>query len=516
MSPQENSHINIALVAEDDCPLCIELIDKMSSNSWQREDQPRVVAVSNANPHSPIMVQSQKLGLHAFTDHRDFYHPQYDIDLIIILTPDQTVRQSILQTRPDHIRILSFDVFKLFWETITREEAKLRARNVEAETIINGIQDIIVVITPERKIVDANEAFLNKMGYAHGEVIGRDCRDIFARGNPPCIQDFLACPLNEAVRKKEPIIRELRRINQKGEVRHFEVTFYPIFENDGKISKFIEISRDVTVRKIKEEETTRKLEQMVDQRTRQLKETHNKLLHQNKMASLGKLSASVVHEINNPIAGILNFVMLIKRITSEEHLAFDEADQFSRYLDLMESETRRISRIVSNLLSFSRQGKMEMRALSLRDLVEKTLLLNHNLLKINGIKVVKRINRNLPQVIGSADQLQQVFMNIISNATEAMENRPAGKLSITTRISKKKDAISIIFKDTGVGIPEYNLSQLFEPFFTTKKKGKGVGLGLSVAYGIIQAHGGTIHVASQEGEQTTFTVELPIQPAMEE
>ena len=249
---------------------------------------------------------------------------------------------------------------------------------------------------------------------------------------------------------------------------------------------------------------------MVEERTHQLRETHDKLIHQNKMASLGKLSASVVHEINNPIAGILNLVMLIKRIASEDGLAPRDYDQFGHYFDLMETETKRISRIVSNLLSFSRQAKMEMTALDLNDVVDKTLVLNQNLLKINGIHVKKRFAQSLPQITGSEDQLQQVFMNIISNAAEAMETQTKGQLTITTRVSKAQKTVQIIFKDTGVGIPKHHLSQLFEPFFTTKKKGKGVGLGLSVAYGIVQEHGGTIHVTSTAGEETTFKVELPI------
>ena len=159
---------------------------------------------------------------------------------------------------------------------------------------------------------------------------------------------------------------------------------------------------------------------MVEERTRQLRETHEKLLHQDKMASLGKLSASVVHEINNPIAGILNLTMLIKRILQEDATAFDGIDKLNQFLDLMETETLRISRIVSNLLIFSRQSKIELKAMDINQILKKTLLLNSNQLRINNIKVKEKLSPNLPGVIGSEDQLQQVFMNIISNAAEAM------------------------------------------------------------------------------------------------
>jgi len=188
-----------------------------------------------------------------------------------------------------------------------------------------------------------------------------------------------------------------------------------------------------------------------------------------------------------------------------------EMDQFSQYLRLMEAETRRISRIVSNLLAFSRHSKMEFGTVHLNQLIEKTLFLNANLLKLHSIKVEENLDPELPPLMGSEDRLQQVFMNLISNAAEAVEaGHGERRLSIVTKHLREKESVSVSFADTGVGIPQENLSKLFEPFFSTKKKGKGVGLGLSVAYGIIQEHGGSIQVQSEEGRGTTFTVELPL------
>ncbi|MCJ7771770.1 MAG: ATP-binding protein, partial [Desulfobacterales bacterium] len=255
---------------------------------------------------------------------------------------------------------------------------------------------------------------------------------------------------------------------------------------------------------------TRRLEQMVEDRTRQLKETHSKLLHQDKMASLGKLAASVVHEINNPIAGILNLTLLIKRIIDEGIIDKKEMETFKQYLDLMETETRRTSRTISNLLAFSRQSKIELDTLNINNLIDKTIFLNANLLKINRISVEKHFFPDIPKITGSEDQLQQVFMNIISNAAEAMELNGNGMLIIETVFSSIKDSVTINFHDTGIGIPDENIPKLFEPFFTTKKAGKGVGLGLSVAYGIIEEHGGTISVESNAPKGATFSVQLPV------
>jgi signal transduction histidine kinase len=226
------------------------------------------------------------------------------------------------------------------------------------------------------------------------------------------------------------------------------------------------------------------------------------------MASLGKLSASVVHEINNPIAGILNLIMLMKRMVEEDSIGSREINQFNQYLTLMETETRRTSRIVSNLLAFSRQSKIELKRISLNRMIEQILFLNSNLLKIAGVKVSTDLDPNLPDLVGSEDQLQQVFM-----AAEAMETKGGGVLNIETKYGLRDDKLEVDFKDSGIGIPEENISKLFEPFFTTKKKGKGVGLGLSVAYGIIQEHGGSIYVKSTVGKGTTFRLRFPLKRA---
>jgi signal transduction histidine kinase len=176
----------------------------------------------------------------------------------------------------------------------------------------------------------------------------------------------------------------------------------------------------------------------------------------------------------------------------------------------METETRRTSRIVSNLLAFSRQSKLSMKRVNLNQLIERTLLLNASLLVIANVKSDTRLDANLPKVVGTEDQLQQVFMNLVSNAVQAMEPRDSGVLRIETKLSQSRNKVLIKVKDNGIGIPEENMPKLFEPFFTTKKKGKGVGLGLSVVYGIIQEHGGSIRVDSKVGEGSTFKIKIPI------
>jgi len=502
---------HIALVGGGE--FCREILEKTTSVYEQEEIYAPILAVADPDPESPGMKLADELGLLTFTNCRDLYDPRYSIHLIIFLTPEQEIFEEILRTRPPRIRLLSYHVFKIFWKAIVQEERKLRERNKEMETILNGIQDFILVITPEIEIVEANEAFLTKMRYSREEVIGKKCYEVYHKISHPCDRGMIDCPLREVVVNKRHVRKIQTRLMPDGEMRYYEVNIYPIWEKDGKISKFIHISRDITEHKKEEEEITRRLEKMVEDRTRQLKETHEKLLHQDKMSSLGKLSASVVHEINNPIAGILNLIVLMKRIVAEETVGQKAIEEFTRYLDLMETETRRTSRIVSNLLAFARQSKMEPKRLNLNRLIEQTLFLNSNHFKIARVKVETKLDPNLPELLGSEDQLQQVFMNLLSNAAEAMEATGGGTLGIETRHLLNEDKLQINFKDSGAGIPEENIPRVFEPFFTTKKKGKGVGLGLSVAYGIIQEHGGSIYVRSAPGQGTTFEVKLPLKSA---
>jgi two-component system NtrC family sensor kinase len=502
---------NIALVGGGE--FCREILEKTTSVYEQEGVYAPILAVADPDPDSPGIKLADELGLLTFNDCHQLYDRRYSIHLIIMLTPEQEIFDDILRTRPSRIRLLSYNVFKIFWKAIGLEERKLRERTEEMETILNGIHDFIMVITPQMEIIEVNDAFLSKMHYTRKDVIGKKCYEVYHKIDHPCNGGQTDCPLREVVSNKRQSRKIQTRLMPNGENRYYEVQIYPIWEKDGKIQKFIHISRDITQHKKEEEEITRRLEQMVEERTRQVKETHEKLLHQDKMSSLGKLSASVVHEINNPIAGILNLIMLMQRIVSEDTLGRNEIEQFQHYLSLMETETRRTSRIVSNLLAFSRQSKMEPKRLSLNRLIEQTVFLNSNLLKMDGVKVETRLDPDLPDLLGSEDQLQQVFMNLVSNASEAM-GADGGVLTIETRHLLSEDRLQINFKDTGCGIPEENYPKLFEPFFTTKKKGKGVGLGLSVAYGIVREHEGSIYVKSEMGRGTTFQVKLPLKSAI--
>jgi two-component system NtrC family sensor kinase len=237
----------------------------------------------------------------------------------------------------------------------------------------------------------------------------------------------------------------------------------------------------------------------VAEREEQLKRiTRAQVGRSEKLASIGRLAAGVAHEINNPLTGVLTFAHLLRE---KENL--DPQDKED--LDTIIHETSRAANIVRGLLDFAREGKAVTQRLSVNDVVQKTVRLLGNQEVFRQVMVVEDLQADLPPVDGDMNQLQQVLLNLALNACEAMQGGGTLLLSTATRDGQ----VLLKVADTGCGIPRKHLDQIFEPFFSTKPVGKGTGLGLSVSYGIVQQHGGTIEVESEEGKGTTFTVILP-------
>lgn len=255
---------------------------------------------------------------------------------------------------------------------------------------------------------------------------------------------------------------------------------------------------------------TQRLEDAVAERTRQLTATQEKLVRSDRLASLGQLAASVAHEINNPISGVLNLGMLMRRILRADGIPPGRVPDFQRYLDQQVEETARVGRIVSDLLSFSRRSTPQTKLHELNPIIERTLSLIGHKLELSGVRAEVALSPSLPPVHCDAHQIQQVVMNLAMNAAEAM--RAGGSLSVRTVLDDDGGTVLLVVEDHGAGIAPEHLPRIFDPFFTSKEDGKGVGLGLAVAYGIVEAHGGTIDVKSELGVGTTFTVRLPVKP----
>ncbi len=504
--------INIAIVGGDNFAReVLETIIRYYGRD--RKVNARIKAIAYPDPYAPAMRLAKEMGWDTFLDYHDLYKDSERIDVILILVPEEAILEDILLTSPPRIRVVSYLVFRLFWDSLKFETSRLKEKTQELEAIFQSIQDSILVISSNFDVEEVNEAALKQMGYERKEVIGKKCYELFQRSNRRCEEDDLFCPLKAVRATQKPCKRILPRINRKGEVVYLEITIYPIVDEEGDLVKFVEISRDVSDNFKKNEEVNRQLEELLKKTYEELEQRREELIHQDKMASLGKLSAAVVHEINNPISGILNLVLLIKRILQEDGPTEENFSMFRRHLDLMESEIRRISRITSNLLTFSKGKRSEMNVVSVNQLLEEVLFLYSNMLKINHIQLKKKLSPNLPDIVADGEQIKQVIMNLISNAIEAMDKSREKILSVETKESENR--VHLIISDTGCGIQNGVGDKIFEPFFTTKKKGKGVGLGLSVVYGIIKQHGGAIKVETKKGQGTTFIIELPLTQPLE-
>lgn len=253
------------------------------------------------------------------------------------------------------------------------------------------------------------------------------------------------------------------------------------------------------------ENWTKTLENEIQKKTAEIVRAQEQLVNAEKLASLGRMAAGVAHELNSPLTGILTFAHLIKnRIPPENRQDIED-------INVIIEQAERCSKIVRGLLGFSRRAESEKVKTNINDLIENTLSMVKNQSKFYNIKFNINLGQDLPEVLIDSNQIQQVFLNLLLNAADAMEDK--GEITIATRMAEGNGRrfIEIEFTDTGPGIPESIKDKIFEPFFTTKPTGKGTGLGLSVCYGIIKKHKGEIFVKSEYGHGASFFVRLPLE-----
>jgi len=230
-------------------------------------------------------------------------------------------------------------------------------------------------------------------------------------------------------------------------------------------------------------------------------QTQRQLIQSEKLASVGRLAAGVAHQINNPLTGVLTYSSLLLRKKPE-------SDPDREDLQVIVDETMRCREIVKGLLEFSRQAEPEKEAVDINSIIENSLSLTRNQALINDVKVITQLSEQLPRIVVDGSQIQEVFLNIILNAIDAMPE--GGELRVTSSMMASDQFVQIRFADTGCGIPPEDLDKVFDPFFTTKDASKGTGLGLAVAYGVIEKHHGRIRMESEVGKGTTCIIDLPV------
>lgn len=355
--------------------------------------------------------------------------------------------------------------------------SKIEKSRNEWVTTFDSIQDLISIHDNDFTIIRVNKALADKFNCEPRELIGKKCHIIFHNDdtpNKPCVNKKIAGSCNRAG-------VEVDRVSIEG---NFKVTTFPIFGDEGKVIATVHIGRDVTQEKIMEQ----------------------RLIHSEKMASLGNLVAGIAHELNNPLMGIMGFSQLLMETAGEK-----KVDEIKDRLERIFRESIRASKIVQNLLTFARAQKPERSLCKINDILRDTIALRGYSLKTNNIEIVEDLAEGLPVTMVDYYQLQQVFVNIIGNAVDAMvAHRKGGRLELRTVLSEDGKNIDIIFNDNGPGVPKEVVKNAFDPFFTTKEVGKGTGLGLSISHGIIGEHGGWIEMNSPSTGGTVVTIELPI------
>jgi PAS domain S-box-containing protein len=361
-------------------------------------------------------------------------------------------------------------------------ERRLRQQQEFARRLVDSFPDLILVLDAASHYTFVSPRCEKVLGYTVEE---SQQMEFGGRTHPEDLPAALSVYNDILAGKRTFASLELRVRHKNGDWRRILFNFSPLADEKGNIEGVVLSGRDVT----------------------DLKRLEEQLIQTEKLAAMGQMLAGVAHELNNPLTAVLGVTELLR-----ERAGSDES--FKRQIDLTHRQARRAARIVQNLLEFSRPASPQKKRLSINNLIERTLQLHEHSLRRNGIEVDFSPQQGLPAVIGDANQLIQVFLNLITNAEQAIrEVRDSGCIQI--RGAGSGGRVNVTLQDDGVGIQPEALPRIFEPFYTTKRPGGGTGLGLSICSSIIREHGGTIEVEALPGGGAAFTVSLPAAPAEE-
>ena len=256
------------------------------------------------------------------------------------------------------------------------------------------------------------------------------------------------------------------------------------------------------------------LERRIEERTNELSQTQAQLFQTSKLATLGEMAAGLAHEMNQPLGGMSLVARYLRKLIERGKLSQEEIESG---LDDIEASVKRMSKIIQHIRTFARQDTLKFIQVDVNETLDSALSLLGEQLRLHEIEVIQDLSNGLPQIVGEPYQLEQVWINLISNARDALDEKGEQiadyqkRVKIATTYHAESRLVEVNFSDNGVGIPEEAKKKVFEPFFTTKEVGKAMGLGLSISYGIIESHKGEIELKSQEGEGTTVRVILPVE-----
>lgn len=344
------------------------------------------------------------------------------------------------------------------------------------EQIVDNFPDIIHSVDKSGVIVQTNKTASELLGFSREELIGKNVLDLYADDiREQVIQGFEELKLRGM---KDRI--ESRMKTKDGRMMPVEIRSLSLYDEDGHFVRTFTIIRDM----------------------RKLNELRSQLLHQNRLASIGELASSIVHEIRNPLSVVSSYGDIIN-----EAFKKDDKEKILMGIDQIMKASARMERITSQLKEFiHKSDETEPKFCQLNMLLEDAILIVDPLARKNNAKITNKVRGNI-HVFGDASQLEQVFVNLLANACDAVADRPVRDIVITAE--DKPDTVIISVHDTGCGIKKNDMDKIFDAFFTTKPKGSGTGLGLSITIDIVKRYGGTMQVRSTPDKGSDFTVILP-------
>ncbi len=478
--------MNIAMVGGGNSS--IQLMRMMERHTFTTFDpEPRIIAVADPNPNAPGRKMAEKLGLFSTHDYHDFF-ARPEIDLIIELTGSMDVYNDILRRKPSRMHAISALTARLFWEVAdtasraSQTNQKLKKTRHLYEVLINElVQEEVVVIRADFRILDVNDTLTRRLGVRREELIGQFCYKVTHHQDHPCGGDQHPCPLVETLATGKPSQTTHIHTDATGRETFVSISCYPLFEN-GRVYGAVEISRDITG-------------------DINLQKT---MMRQEKLASIGRLSAGVAHEINNPLTTILTRTLLIQEDLDPGHPTYPE-------LSLIANEAMRCRNIVLSLLDFARQVEPQKKRESVNTVARAAITLTQKQAELRHVTIEATFDERIPPIYIDPQQIQQALIHLILNAVEA--SPPETEVALSTRLAADAGMVEVAVADHGRGMSDVELDRIFDPFFSTKEL--GTGLGLAITHGIIEQHDGVISVNSRKGHGTTLTFRLPLAPTNE-
>ncbi len=443
-------------------------------------------------------------GIHICEDYRELLSMK-TLDLIMEMTGDANILIDLISRKRASLGVLDLQTSMLLfdiaqqYEIVARKESEISLATSFASAMLEASPDSVMVLDQDYRIIKCNSFPLLKASKGREAAIGKYCFEVLHGSLGLCSGNDRICPVQETFKTRRPA-RSVHEITvESGETRTCHVTSYPLFNQLGEIVQVVEVIRDIS-----EELRTR-----VERRAKAIQEDLTRVVQEDRLASLGRLVASVCHEINNPISSIVTFNKLILSHIQDNTLPPEGLSGFTRYLELSVKEALRCGEIVKNLLSFARQKSIQACDIDLIEMVNTILMLTAHQLNMAQVETELALPDPPFTTWGDYALMQQCLMNLIFNAMESMPQ--GGRMTISGGYEPGDKQVWLSIADTGQGIASDALTRIFDPFYSTKMDGKGVGLGLSMVYGIVREHHGTIDVHSEPDKGTVFKIVMPVE-----